>query len=53
MPPSLSHIRTVVTAYLDRHPGERDALAGLLAALDTGAQPTSRTTFLDTSRAAP
>ncbi|MFE5297854.1 NUDIX domain-containing protein [Streptomyces sp. NPDC056632] len=43
MPPSLSHIRTVVTAYLDRHPGERDALAGLLAALDAGAEPTNRT----------
>ncbi|MEV7384396.1 hypothetical protein [Streptomyces lydicus] len=34
----------MVTAYLDRHPGERDALAGLLVALDTGAEPTSRTT---------
>ncbi|MCX5395327.1 NUDIX domain-containing protein [Streptomyces sp. NBC_00094] len=45
MPPSLSHIRTVVTAYLDRHPGERDALAGLLAALDADAEPTNRTTL--------
>ncbi|MFF7097761.1 NUDIX domain-containing protein [Streptomyces rubradiris] len=45
MPPSLSHIRTVVTAYLERHPGERDALAGLLAALDVGAEPTNRTTL--------
>lgn len=45
MPPSLSHIRTVVTDYLDRHPGERDALAGLLAALDAGAEPTNRTTL--------
>ncbi|MGW1815398.1 NUDIX domain-containing protein [Streptomyces sp. NPDC002125] len=45
MPPSSSHIRTVVTAYLDRHPGERDALAGLLAALDAAAEPTSRTTL--------
>lgn len=45
MPPSLSYIRTVVTAYLDRHPSERDALAGLLAALDPGAEPTSRTTL--------
>ncbi|MER5893331.1 NUDIX domain-containing protein [Streptomyces sp. NPDC001876] len=45
MPPSISHIRTVATAYLDRHPGERDALAGLLAALDAGAEPTNRTTL--------
>jgi 8-oxo-dGTP pyrophosphatase MutT (NUDIX family) len=45
MPPSLSHIRTVVTAYLDRHPDERDALVGLLAALDAGAEPTNRTTL--------
>jgi 8-oxo-dGTP pyrophosphatase MutT (NUDIX family) len=45
MPPCLSHIRTVVTAYLDRRPGERDALAGLLAALDAGAEPTNRTTL--------
>ncbi|MDX3117837.1 NUDIX domain-containing protein [Streptomyces scabiei] len=45
MPPSLSHIRTVVTAYLDRHPGERGSLAGLLAGLDADAEPTSRTTL--------
>ena len=45
MPPSPSHIRTVVTAYLDRHPGDRAALAGLLEVLDSGAEPTSRTTL--------
>ncbi len=45
MPPSLSHIHTVVTAYLDRHSGERDALADLLAAWDAGAEPTNRTTL--------
>jgi len=45
MPPSLSHIRSVVTAYLDRHSGERDTLAGLLAALEAGAEPTSRTSL--------
>ncbi|WP_256096156.1 NUDIX domain-containing protein [Streptomyces sp. LUP30] len=35
----------MVTAYLDRHPGERHALAGLLAAPDAvaDAAPTSRT----------
>lgn len=30
---------------LDRHPGERDAPAGLLAGLDADAEPTSRTTL--------
>ncbi|WP_435260463.1 NUDIX domain-containing protein [Streptomyces sp. 1222.5] len=45
MPPSPSHVRTVVTTYLDRHPGERDALAGLLAALEASAEPTNRTTL--------
>lgn len=45
MPPSLSHIRTVATAYLDRHPGERGALASLLAALDAGSEATNRTTL--------
>jgi 8-oxo-dGTP pyrophosphatase MutT (NUDIX family) len=45
MPPSLPHIRTVVTAYLDRNPCERDTLAGLLVALDSDAEPTSRVTL--------
>ncbi|GAA3387342.1 NUDIX domain-containing protein [Streptomyces roseoviridis] len=42
MPPSVPHLRSLVTAYLDRHPDERDALAGLLAALDAGGDPTDR-----------
>ncbi|MFJ4003850.1 NUDIX domain-containing protein [Streptomyces sp. NPDC090023] len=45
MPPSLAHLRTVVTAYLYRHPGERDTLAGLLAALDADAELTNRATL--------
>ncbi|MFI7087621.1 NUDIX domain-containing protein [Streptomyces anulatus] len=44
MSPSSTAIRKTVEAYLGRHPGERDALAGLLAALnqsvDTSARPT-------------
>ncbi|OIK28367.1 NUDIX domain-containing protein [Streptomyces malaysiense] len=42
MPPSRSHIRTTIEAYLARHPDERGALAGLLALLDGPAEPTSR-----------
>ncbi|MEW2630140.1 NUDIX domain-containing protein [Streptomyces sp. NPDC048389] len=45
MPPSSSSIRKTVEAYLDRHPGERDALAGLLAALDRPVDVTARTTL--------
>ncbi|MEU2740654.1 hypothetical protein ABZ656_36255 [Streptomyces sp. NPDC007095] len=45
MPPTRSHIRQAVNAYLDRHPQERDALAGLLAALDGPADPCSRATL--------
>ncbi|MEU7071842.1 NUDIX domain-containing protein [Streptomyces narbonensis] len=45
MPPSSTHIRTLLTAYLDRHPGERDALAGLRATLDAAGDPTGRTTL--------
>lgn len=45
MPPSRARIRALVTAYLDRHPGERDALAGLLAALDRPVDATARTTM--------
>ncbi|MFI6416750.1 NUDIX domain-containing protein [Streptomyces sp. NPDC050842] len=45
MPPSPVDIRALLTAYLDRHPAERGALAGLLAALDAPGAPTSRTTL--------
>ncbi|MGW6388966.1 NUDIX domain-containing protein [Streptomyces sp. NPDC055103] len=45
MPPFPSHIHTLVTAYLDRHSGEHDALAGLLAALEAAGDPTSRTSL--------
>ncbi|MEU6275747.1 NUDIX domain-containing protein [Streptomyces populi] len=43
MPPSSTAIRRTVEAYLARHPGERDALAGLLAALDRPVDATART----------
>ncbi|MFI8195249.1 NUDIX hydrolase [Streptomyces sp. NPDC085942] len=43
MPPSSSSIRKTVEAYLSRHPDERDALAGLLTALDQPADVTART----------
>ncbi|MEU2251374.1 NUDIX domain-containing protein [Streptomyces sp. NPDC019224] len=42
---SSSSIRTTVDAYLDRRPGERDALAGLLDALDRPGDVTSRATL--------
>ncbi|MEU2232579.1 NUDIX domain-containing protein [Streptomyces vietnamensis] len=45
MPPSVDHVRNLVAEYLDRHPTERSSLAGLLSALDTGGDPTSRTTL--------
>ncbi|MEU7028906.1 NUDIX domain-containing protein [Streptomyces sp. NPDC046275] len=45
MPLSSSSIRKTVQAYLGRHPGERDALAGLLAALDRPVDVTARTTL--------
>ncbi|CAM5460245.1 tRNA 5-carboxymethoxyuridine methyltransferase [Streptomyces narbonensis] len=45
MSPSSTHIRTLLTAYLDRHPGERDALVGLRATLDAAGDPTGRTTL--------
>ncbi|MDV5143431.1 NUDIX domain-containing protein [Streptomyces sp. SBC-4] len=45
MPPSPVHIRSLLTAYLDRHPAERGALGGLLAALDTPGAPISSTTL--------
>ncbi|MFJ7416237.1 NUDIX domain-containing protein [Streptomyces sp. NPDC098077] len=45
MPPSRSHIRELVTAYLDRHPDERHALEPLLEGLDASTDPTSRGTL--------
>lgn len=45
MSPSSPAIRRTVEAYLGRHPGERDALAGLLAALDRPVDATARTTL--------
>ncbi|MDX3025657.1 NUDIX hydrolase [Streptomyces acidiscabies] len=45
MPPSSTTIRRTVEAYLGRHPGERDALAGLLAALNRPVDATARTTL--------
>ncbi|MFI8823522.1 NUDIX domain-containing protein [Streptomyces sp. NPDC053431] len=42
MPPTLPRIRTLVTAYLDRHADERDAMAGLLEALEADGNPTDR-----------
>ncbi|TXS44270.1 NUDIX domain-containing protein [Streptomyces sp. t39] len=45
MSPSSSSIRKTVEAYLGRHPGEHDALAGLLAALDRPADVTARATL--------
>ncbi|MFE0640556.1 NUDIX domain-containing protein [Streptomyces sp. NPDC058877] len=42
MPPPLPDIRALLTSYLIRHPGEREALDGLLTALDTDRDPTSR-----------
>ncbi|MEV0442952.1 NUDIX domain-containing protein [Streptomyces spectabilis] len=45
MSPSSTAIRKTVEAYLARHPGERDALAGLLAALDQPIDATARTTL--------
>ncbi|MFF4244902.1 NUDIX domain-containing protein [Streptomyces sp. NPDC001822] len=45
MPPKSSATRRTVEAYLDRHPCERDALAGLLAGLDRPVDVTARTTL--------
>ncbi|MGC5264014.1 NUDIX hydrolase [Streptomyces cyaneofuscatus] len=44
MSPSSTAIRRTVEAYLGRHPGERDALAGLVAMLDRPIDATARTT---------
>ncbi|MFD8666284.1 NUDIX domain-containing protein [Streptomyces microflavus] len=43
MPPSSTAIRRTVEAYLGRHPEERDALAGLLAALTRPDDTAART----------
>ncbi|MFE5513876.1 NUDIX domain-containing protein [Streptomyces sp. NPDC056529] len=43
MPPSSSAIRKTIEAYLDRHPDERAALAGLLAMLEQPVDVTART----------
>ncbi|KIE25592.1 NUDIX hydrolase [Streptomyces sp. MUSC 125] len=45
MSPSSTAVRRTVEAYLHRHPGERDALTGLLAALDRPVDATARTTL--------
>lgn len=45
MPPSDAHIRTLLTAYLARHPAEAEQLAPLAGALEAGAAPTSRSTL--------
>lgn len=45
MPPSRSHIRSTIEAYLARHPGERADLDALLVALNRLTAPTSRTTL--------
>ncbi|MFG2339872.1 NUDIX domain-containing protein [Streptomyces yangpuensis] len=45
MSPSPSSIRRTLEVYLGRHPGERDALAGLLAALERPVDATARTTL--------
>ncbi|MEU6353610.1 NUDIX domain-containing protein [Streptomyces sp. NPDC047072] len=45
VPPSRSHIRATVGAYLSRHAEEREALEGLLAVLDGTGEPSSRATL--------
>jgi 8-oxo-dGTP pyrophosphatase MutT (NUDIX family) len=45
VPPSRSHIRATVEAYLGRHAEERAALTGLLAVLDGPGDPSSRATL--------
>ncbi|MEU6011456.1 NUDIX domain-containing protein [Streptomyces sp. NPDC047453] len=45
VPPSRSHIRATVEAYLSRHAEERGALGGLLAVLDGTEGPSSRATL--------
>ena len=45
MPPTRSHIRVTVEAYLARHAHERKTLTGLLSVLDGADDPTSRATL--------
>ncbi|MFJ5138684.1 NUDIX domain-containing protein [Streptomyces sp. NPDC088707] len=45
MPPSLSHVRDLVTAYLAEHPDEHPDLSGLLHSLDADGDPTHRSTL--------
>ncbi|MEU9190136.1 NUDIX domain-containing protein [Streptomyces sp. NPDC048484] len=45
VPPSRSHIRATVEAYLGRHAEERETLQSLLAVLDGADEPSSRTTL--------
>ncbi|MFH9561245.1 NUDIX domain-containing protein [Streptomyces globisporus] len=45
MSPSSTAVRRTVEAYLDRHPGERDALAELRAALDRPVGASGRTSL--------
>ncbi|WP_409113229.1 NUDIX hydrolase [Streptomyces acidiscabies] len=45
MPPTRAHIHDTVTAYLTRHPDEREALNPLFTALVSAPDPTSRTTL--------
>ncbi|OEJ35129.1 NUDIX domain-containing protein [Streptomyces subrutilus] len=45
MPPTRSHIRDLVTAYLVRHPAEEALLAPLVLALEAKDDPTSRSTL--------
>jgi len=45
LPPSPDHVRALITEYLERHPEEGGALAGLLKALDAEDDPTSRSTL--------
>ncbi|MFE5766926.1 NUDIX domain-containing protein [Streptomyces sp. NPDC056485] len=44
LPPARSHIRDLVTAYLERHPAEVPLLEALLRLLDEDPEPTSRST---------
>ncbi|MFD5368422.1 NUDIX domain-containing protein [Streptomyces sp. NPDC127103] len=45
MPPSLSPVHDLLTAYLAEYPDEHPALSELLNSLDTGGDPTSRATL--------
>jgi len=45
MPPTRTHIHDTITAYLTRHPDEREALGPLFIALASAPDPTSRTTL--------